>query len=100
MWRYVRLLFCCLDLTLKHCCVSGVAGQLRPDLELHAFAKICLNPGKVQKQTSRIVKRTRDIIFGDEYFFDNVQAADLQVGSFDLCFFVVCVEELSELWTL
>ncbi len=60
---------------------EGLAGQLRPDLELHTFVKICLMPGKIGKESSRIVKRNRNAVFNQEFFFDNVSVNDIKSKS-------------------
>lgn len=58
---------------------ESLAGRLKPDLELNTFLKICLMPGKIQKQrSSRVVKGDRNAIFNEEYFFDNVDAEDIK----------------------
>jgi hypothetical protein len=52
---------------------------------LHAFCKVCLLPGKgQQKQHSRIVKRTRDAVFNEEFFFDNIGPEDLVIKSLSI----------------
>lgn len=41
----------------------GLAGELRPDLEIQAFCKVNLVPGKQNKQQVSVVKRGRDIVY-------------------------------------
>lgn len=40
----------------------GLAGELRPDLEIQPFCKLTLTPGKKQQQQS-VIKRGRDVVF-------------------------------------
>ncbi|KAM3720574.1 Synaptotagmin-4 [Dirofilaria immitis] len=54
---------------------EGLAGKLKPELEIHAFCKVSLMPGG--KSQSSIVKRGRDVAFNQEFFFDNVSVEDL-----------------------
>ncbi|EJD73848.1 hypothetical protein LOAG_18759 [Loa loa] len=54
---------------------EGLAGKLKPELEIHAFCKISLIPGG--KSQNSIVKRGRDVAFNQEFFFDNVLVEDL-----------------------
>lgn len=63
----------------------GLAGQLRPELELHALCKVCLGPGKgQQKQHSRVVKRARDAVFNEEFFFDNIGPDELTIKTLNI----------------
>jgi hypothetical protein len=41
---------------------SGLAGELRPELEIQPFCKVNIQPGTKQKQVS-VVKRGRDAVF-------------------------------------
>ncbi|VDN05575.1 unnamed protein product [Thelazia callipaeda] len=54
---------------------EGLAGKLKPELEIHAFCKISLQPGG--KSYNSIVKRGRDVVFNQEFFFDNVSLEEL-----------------------
>ncbi|KAK6106916.1 C2 domain family protein [Brugia pahangi] len=54
---------------------EGLAGKLKPELEIHAFCKVSLAPGG--KPQNSIVKRGRDVAFNQEFFFDNVLVDDL-----------------------
>ncbi|KAK0429375.1 hypothetical protein QR680_011348 [Steinernema hermaphroditum] len=57
---------------------EGLAGELRPDLELQPVCKVNISPGKVKTQQVSIVKRGRDAVFNHEFFFDNVTSEDLE----------------------
>lgn len=48
------------------------------------MCKVCLVPGKAQKQHSRVVKRTRDAVFNEEFFFDNIGPEDLIVKALNI----------------
>uniref|UniRef100_A0A914I904 C2 domain-containing protein n=1 Tax=Globodera rostochiensis TaxID=31243 RepID=A0A914I904_GLORO len=52
--------------------IEGLAGELRPDLEIQPFCKLLLTPGKKQQQQS-VVKRGRDA----EFFFDGVATEEI-----------------------
>ncbi|CAG9537019.1 unnamed protein product [Cercopithifilaria johnstoni] len=54
---------------------EGLAGKLKPELEIHAFCKVSLMPGG--KSQNSIVKRGRDVVFNQEFFFDNISVEDL-----------------------
>lgn len=54
---------------------EGLAGKLKPELEIHAFCKVSLTPGG--KSQSSIVRRGRDVVFNQEFFFDNISLEDL-----------------------
>lgn len=58
---------------------QGLAGRLKPELELNTFVKVCLLPGKLQKQHgTRIVKGSRDASYNEEFFFDNITTEEIQ----------------------
>lgn len=50
--------------------ISGLAGTLKPELEIHAFCKVSLAPGG--KSQSSIVRRGRDVAFNQVFllFFE------------------------------
>ncbi|KAL3999016.1 C2 domain family protein [Acanthocheilonema viteae] len=54
---------------------EGLAGKLKPELEIHAFCKITLLPSG--KSQNSVVKRGRDVAFNQEFFFDNILVEDL-----------------------
>ncbi|KAL3102223.1 hypothetical protein niasHS_003632 [Heterodera schachtii] len=56
--------------------IEGLAGELRPDLEIQPFCKLLLTPGKKQQQQS-VVKRGRDAVFNQEFFFDGVATEEI-----------------------
>ncbi|KAI6241172.1 hypothetical protein M3Y99_00340000 [Aphelenchoides fujianensis] len=60
--------------------IEGLAGELRPDLEIQPFCKVNIIPGKQKVQTS-FVKRGRDVVFNQEFFFDNVATEDIDAKS-------------------
>lgn len=57
--------------------IEGLAGELRPDLEIQPFCKLTLTPGKKQQQQS-VVKRGRDAVFNQEFFFDNLAPEEIE----------------------
>ncbi|KHJ45529.1 C2 domain protein [Trichuris suis] len=64
---------------------EGLAGNLRPDLELSTFIKVFLSPGKAQKQKShRLVKRSNDTVYNEEFFFVNIDADDIRTKSVEI----------------
>ncbi|MFH4978455.1 hypothetical protein AB6A40_005164 [Gnathostoma spinigerum] len=58
---------------------EGLAGQLKPELEIHPFCKIALHPGP--KGQSSSVKRGRSVVFNEEFFFDGVSVEELDEKS-------------------
>uniref|UniRef100_A0A5S6Q6M5 C2 domain-containing protein n=1 Tax=Trichuris muris TaxID=70415 RepID=A0A5S6Q6M5_TRIMR len=64
---------------------EGLAGNLRADLELSTFLKVFLSPGKVQKQKSqRLVKRSYDTVYNEEFFFVNVDAEEVRTKTVEI----------------
>ncbi|KAH7728424.1 Protein SUE-1 [Aphelenchoides avenae] len=61
--------------------IEGLAGELRPELEMQPFCKVNLVPGKSSKQQVSAVKRGRDATFNQEFFFDPVTSEDLDAKS-------------------
>ncbi|CEF64920.1 C2 domain-containing protein [Strongyloides ratti] len=57
--------------------VEGLAGELKPNLEILPFCRVTLHPGKSTKSQDSVVKRGRDAVFNQEFFFDNVTIDDL-----------------------
>ncbi|CAD5206657.1 unnamed protein product [Bursaphelenchus okinawaensis] len=64
--------------------IEGLAGELRPDLEIQAFCKVNILPGKANKQQVSVVKRGRDIVYNAEFFFDNISVEDIDGKSLAL----------------
>uniref|UniRef100_A0AC35U7W2 C2 domain-containing protein n=1 Tax=Rhabditophanes sp. KR3021 TaxID=114890 RepID=A0AC35U7W2_9BILA len=58
--------------------VEGLAGELKPDMELLPFCRVSLAPAKNSKAQDSAVKRGRDVAFNQEFFFDNVAVEDLE----------------------
>ncbi|KAE9555332.1 hypothetical protein FO519_001491 [Halicephalobus sp. NKZ332] len=56
---------------------KGLAGELKPELELQPFCKVNLLPGKASKAQVSVVKRGRDAVFNQEFFFDGVATEEL-----------------------
>ncbi|VDO77851.1 unnamed protein product [Heligmosomoides polygyrus] len=56
---------------------TGLAGQLKPDLEMMAVCKVSIPGLKTGKEQTSEVKRGRDPIFNQEFFFDHVTLEDL-----------------------
>uniref|UniRef100_A0AC34RK25 C2 domain-containing protein n=1 Tax=Panagrolaimus sp. JU765 TaxID=591449 RepID=A0AC34RK25_9BILA len=57
--------------------IEGLAGDLKPELELQPFCKVNLLPGKSSKAQISFVKRGRDAVFNQEFFFDGVPLEEL-----------------------
>ncbi|WKX87976.1 hypothetical protein Q1695_007967 [Nippostrongylus brasiliensis] len=57
--------------------IEGLAGQLKPDLEMMAMCKVSIPGLKSGKEQTSEVKRGRDPIFNQEFFFDHVTLEDL-----------------------
>lgn len=50
---------------------------MKPELELQPFCKVNLLPGKSSKAQISFVKRGRDAVFNQEFFFDGVPLEEL-----------------------
>jgi len=61
--------------------IEGLAGELRPDLEIQPFCKVNILPGKQSKQQVGVVKRGRNVVFNQEFFFDGVASEDIETKS-------------------
>ncbi|KAJ7994516.1 hypothetical protein DPEC_G00250290 [Dallia pectoralis] len=48
---------------------------------IHCNISICLLPGKTQKQRSTVIKRSRNPIFNEDFFFDAVSEDDISCRS-------------------
>uniref|UniRef100_A0A915KBZ5 C2 domain-containing protein n=1 Tax=Romanomermis culicivorax TaxID=13658 RepID=A0A915KBZ5_ROMCU len=58
---------------------ENLAGQLRPEMELNTFVKMYLDPGKLHKQNGcRLVKNSRNAVYNEELFFDNLSETEIQ----------------------
>uniref|UniRef100_A0AC35FRS5 C2 domain-containing protein n=1 Tax=Panagrolaimus sp. PS1159 TaxID=55785 RepID=A0AC35FRS5_9BILA len=57
--------------------IEGLAGELKPELEIQPFCKVILVPGKNFKQQISAVKRGRNAVFNQEFFFDNITTEEL-----------------------
>uniref|UniRef100_A0A0N5B9R0 C2 domain-containing protein n=1 Tax=Strongyloides papillosus TaxID=174720 RepID=A0A0N5B9R0_STREA len=66
--------------------VEGLAGELKPNLEILPFCRVTLYPGKHVKSQDSIVKRGRDAVFNQEFFFDNVTSEDLDTKNIQVVF--------------
>uniref|UniRef100_A0A1I7YLI6 C2 domain-containing protein n=1 Tax=Steinernema glaseri TaxID=37863 RepID=A0A1I7YLI6_9BILA len=71
----------------RTCFFAGLAGELRPDLDLQPICKVNLSPGKAKTQQVSIVKRGRDAVFNHEFFFDHVSTEDIddKIMSLSVC---------------
>ncbi|XP_066492486.1 C2 calcium-dependent domain-containing protein 4C [Tiliqua scincoides] len=56
------------DLYDKHCDVRSI----------NCCVSLCLNPGKLQKQRSTIIKNSRNPIFNEDFFFDALGAGNIK----------------------
>jgi hypothetical protein len=57
--------------------IEGLAGELKPELEIQPFCKVQISPGKYGKPQLSVVKRGRDAVFNQEFFFDNLTTEEL-----------------------
>ncbi|KAF7639213.1 C2 domain-containing protein [Meloidogyne graminicola] len=58
----------------------SLAGELRPDLEIQPFCKLTLTSTKKQQsQQQSVVKRGRDAVFNQEFFFDNFTTEEIEL---------------------
>uniref|UniRef100_A0A9J2PGU0 C2 domain-containing protein n=1 Tax=Ascaris lumbricoides TaxID=6252 RepID=A0A9J2PGU0_ASCLU len=71
---------------------EGLAGQLKPELEIHAFCKLSILPGG--KSQNSIVKRGRDVVFNQEFFFDGITSEDLDEKCLSI---TVCHQSMQKL---
>lgn len=56
---------------------ENLGGLQKQDKLINAYAKICLMPGKIQKQTSAVIKKTRDPVFEQDFYFHNILLEEL-----------------------
>ncbi|CAI4225824.1 unnamed protein product [Auanema sp. JU1783] len=61
--------------------IEALAGQLKPELEIHAICRVSIPGMKTGKEQTSEVKRGRDPVFNQEFFFDNVTHEDLDTKS-------------------
>jgi hypothetical protein len=64
--------------------IEGLAGELKPELEIQPFCKIQIVPGKHGKQQQSVVKRGRDAVFNAEFFFDNLTTEELDLKTLQI----------------
>ncbi|KAI6203032.1 hypothetical protein M3Y94_00510100 [Aphelenchoides besseyi] len=74
--------------------IEGLAGELRPDFEIQPFCKVNVIPGKQKQAQISFVKRGRDVVFNQEFFFDNISSEDLESKSL---FVEVCHQSAQKL---
>ncbi|XP_041715774.2 C2 calcium-dependent domain-containing protein 4C-like [Coregonus clupeaformis] len=48
---------------------------------INCSVSICLLPGKIQKQRSAVIKRSRNPIFNEDFFFDGISEEDISCRS-------------------
>lgn len=58
---------------------EGLSCGLKAEQELHALVKLCIMPGKNQKQSSRVLKASKEepAAFNEEFFFDNLAQEEM-----------------------
>lgn len=56
---------------------ENLGGHSKTDQNCNSYAKLCLIPGKLQKQTSEIVKHTRNPFFNQEFYFQSLTVDQL-----------------------
>ncbi|CAB3407168.1 unnamed protein product [Caenorhabditis bovis] len=57
--------------------IEALAGELKPELEIHAICKVSIPTLKGAKEQLSEMKRGRDPVFNQEFFFDNVTHEEL-----------------------
>ncbi|VDK48618.1 unnamed protein product [Anisakis simplex] len=72
--------------------IEGLAGQLKPELEIHAFCKVSILPGGKSQNSN--VKRGRDVVFNQEFFFDGITSEDLNEKCLSI---TVCHQSMQKL---
>ncbi|XP_013399488.1 synaptotagmin-7 [Lingula anatina] len=74
---------------LKVVLVKGenIGGQSKHPNNVNTFAKLYLCPGKLQKQTSKVVKRTRDPEYNEVFYFKDLSLEELQEKSLKIKFY-------------
>nr|CDJ96842.1 C2 calcium-dependent membrane targeting domain containing protein [Haemonchus contortus] len=67
--------------------IEGLAGPLKPDLEMMAICKVSIPGLKSGKEQISEIKRGRDPIFNQEFFFDHVTIEDLDTKNISITAF-------------
>lgn len=57
--------------------IEALAGELKPEMEIHALCKVSIPGLKGAKEQTSETKRGRDPMFNHEFFFDNVTHEEL-----------------------
>ncbi|CAA96615.2 C2 domain-containing protein [Caenorhabditis elegans] len=57
--------------------IEALAGELKPEMEIHALCKVSIPGLKGGKEQTSETKRGRDPLFNHEFFFDNVTHEEL-----------------------
>ena len=57
---------------------ENLGGTNRSDQGRNTYAKVCLMPGKVQKQTSEVVKNTNSPTFNQDFYFKDLWMEELR----------------------
>ncbi|KAL4228074.1 hypothetical protein ACF0H5_013509 [Mactra antiquata] len=56
---------------------ENLGGHQKQDKVMNTYAKVCLMPGKVQKQSSAVIKKTRDPVFEQDIYFHDISLKEL-----------------------
>lgn len=56
---------------------ENLGGYQKQDKLMNTYAKVCLMPGKLQKQTSVVIKKTRDPVFEQDMYFHDILLKEL-----------------------
>jgi hypothetical protein len=62
----------------------------RSDRAINAYAKVCLMPGKLQKQSSNVIKHTRDPVYDEEFYFHGINLEELRTMRLRIKMFNKC----------
>ncbi|CAI5438716.1 unnamed protein product [Caenorhabditis angaria] len=57
--------------------IEALAGELKPEMEIHAICKVSIPGLKGGKEQTSEMKRGRDPVYNQEFFFDNVSHEEL-----------------------
>ncbi|XP_045156810.2 synaptotagmin-4-like [Mercenaria mercenaria] len=56
---------------------ENLGGHQKQDKNVNAYAKLCLMPGKIQKQTTAVIKKTRNPVFEQDMYFHHISLEEL-----------------------
>ncbi|XP_076012106.1 C2 calcium-dependent domain-containing protein 4C-like [Genypterus blacodes] len=66
-----------LRLRVRLISAEGLYNMTVDPKSIHCNVSVCLLPGKIQKQRSTVIKRSRNPIFNEDFFFDGICEEDV-----------------------